>query len=139
MEKSAKLGDVAEYIERSSPKPLLEIYAALADFDYPIDDAAAFHGAIDERVGANGLANEVGQLFRQAFEPPDFPIASAQNALEKLNFRLPAAARIVPLEAPPPPPERSADSPTSSPTCGGGPDLGGDGMLLRAVTVRRRS
>jgi hypothetical protein len=90
--------EVADFVLKATPPPLLGLYAALTELEYPINDKAAFEEAIEGRVGSETLHPEMGRLFYLVFLPGDFPLASAQNALEKFNLRLPEGLRIVAVQ-----------------------------------------
>lgn len=85
---------VRQFVESATPRSLLELNAALAELDYPIEDKVSFDAAVEQAVGNEDAA----KLFSQVLTPVDFPLASANSALEKFNFRLPAAAQIVALK-----------------------------------------
>jgi hypothetical protein len=101
--------EVADFVLKATPRPLLALYGALTELDYPINDKAAFDEAIEGRIGAETLDAEMGRIFRLVFSPGDFPLATTQNALEKFNLRLPPGLRITRAENQLAPPRRPED------------------------------
>jgi hypothetical protein len=110
-----KLERVIDFMVKVTGGPLLGIYAALAELEYPIDDKASLQEAIGGRISDESLAAEVGVLFEQVLTLEDFPLASVQNALEKFNLRLPPRARIVPVPRHLAPPAELVDFPDVEP------------------------
>jgi hypothetical protein len=96
--KMHEFDEVADFVLKAIPPPLLGLYGALTELDYPINDKAAFEEAIESRVRSETLHAEMARFFHLIFTPDDFPLASAQNALEKFNLRLPEGLRIVAVE-----------------------------------------
>ena len=90
--------EVADFFLKATPRPLLALYGALTELDYPINDKAAFEEAIEGRIGAETLDAEMGRIFGLVLRPGDFPLATTQNALEKFNLRLPPGLRIIRAE-----------------------------------------
>ena len=92
MKKVEKL--VQEFIYDQIPAGLLKTFAALAELQYPIDDLKSMEKVLHAN---NDNDNEAARAIMLLLDVDAFPLASPQNALEKLYHRLPEEMHIVPI------------------------------------------